>query len=113
MLIIGVAKGRGWHTVSQEVVTTDSPKRPFDRLLCETNHASLTSQCLTAPVMCTVPDPNPRPCHLHQVFQYDLAKGLPGGINPLDSTVTLYRVQYNVECSQTIDRIPATESMVS
>ena len=94
MLVISVAKGRGRHPVSQEVVTTDSPKKPFGYLLCETNHASLTNQCLTAPVMCTVPNPSPRPSHLHQLFQYDPAKGLSGDIDPLDSTVTLYSIQY-------------------
>ena len=43
----------------QSVVKTEPPKRPFGRLLCETNHAGLTNQCLTAPAMCTVPDPSP------------------------------------------------------
>ena len=55
----------------------------FGRLLCETNHASLTNQCLTRPVMFTVPDPSPRPSQLHQLFQYDPAKGLSGDINLL------------------------------
>ena len=44
-----------------------TPKRPFGRLLCETNHASLTNQCLTAPAMCTVPDPSPQSIALHRL----------------------------------------------
>ena len=65
------------------------PKRPFGRLLRETNHASLTNQCLTRPAMCTVPEPSPRPSHLHQLFQYDPAKGISGDINPLDFSNTI------------------------
>ena len=71
-------------------------------LLCETNHASLTNQCLTTAVMCTVPDPSSRPSHLYHLSSPRPAIGQSGYINPLDS-VTLYRVQYNVGCNQTKD----------
>ena len=42
-----------------------TPKRPLASLLCETNDASLTTKCLTAPAVCTVPDPSPRPSAFH------------------------------------------------
>ena len=53
---------KGW-TVSQ--LLKRNPQKASGRLLCEANHASLTNKCLTAPAMCTVPDPNPRPSTLH------------------------------------------------
>ena len=49
---------------ARPVVKTEPPKAS-GRLLCETNHASLTNKCLTAPAVCTVPDPSPRPSALH------------------------------------------------
>ena len=94
MLIIGVAKGRGGHPVSQEVVDTDTPKIPFGRLLCETNHAILANQCLTAPVMCTVPDPSPRPSHLHQLSSLRPAIGQSGDVNPLGFSNA---IQYSIK----------------
>ena len=42
-----------------------NPQKASGRLLCETNHASLTNKCLTAPAICTVPDPSPRQSALH------------------------------------------------
>ena len=48
-------------------VVSRNPERSFGRLLCETNHASVTNQCLTAPAMCTVPDPSPRSSALHHL----------------------------------------------
>ena len=88
MLVIDVVKGEG-DPVSQEVVTTDTPKRPVGRMLCETNHASLTNQCLTTPVMCMVPDQSPRPSHLHQLSSLQPVIGLSGDIDPLDFSNTI------------------------
>ena len=66
MLVIGVAK-EGEFTRSVKELLTRILQWPFSRLLCETNRASLTNQCLTRPIMCTVPDPSPRPSAVHQL----------------------------------------------
>ena len=75
------------------VVKTELPKRPFGCLLCETNHASLTNQCLTAPAMCTVPDPSPRPSVLHHFSSLRASHG-----NQVTSihTHTISRTEFSI-----------------
>ena len=82
-----------------------TPKRPSGRLLCETYHAGLTNQCLTASGMCTVSDSSPRSSALHHLSS-STTQRKDQVILTMDSTVTLYRVQYNVGCNQTRDRKP-------
>ena len=103
MLIIGVPKaGEGTRT---EVVIIDTPKHLLVAC-CETDHARLTNYCLmrTSNVNGTRPDTYARINFMDSHYYGQLLDNRV--ISTLNSTVTLYRVQYNVGCSQTRDRKP-------
>ena len=78
MILVIPCKGAG----DQLSCKSGNPQKASGRLLCEINYASLTNKCLTAPVVCTVPDPSPRPSALHDFFQYDPPHDEQGDINP-------------------------------
>ena len=70
-------KGEGGRSVD-----FNGPQRPLASLLRETFYVSLTTKCLTAPGISTVPDPSPRPSAFHDSSLVQLAHGDPGEINP-------------------------------
>ena len=63
-------------------VDVNGPRRPLASLLRETYYVSLTTKCLTALGISTVPDPSPRPSAFHDSSPVQLAHGDPGEINP-------------------------------
>ena len=73
--------------------------RPLASLLRETNYASLTTECLTVPGVCTVPNTRPTTEWTSALLFNTTRARRPGETNPFVHYCR-YSIQYNVRCRQ-------------
>ena len=91
-----------------------NPQKASGRLLCENNHASLINQCLTAPAICTVPDPSPGPSALHDFSSSTTRHGdQVTSIHTHIISSTEFSIMSAVVRRETLNPDTDTESMIS